>query len=156
MPRIPDDVRAAILDDIKAGQKSRNQIARDHHVGVGSVTNIAKHAGLTDAFDRSSTKNATEAARLDNAALRATTSRRLLEEANRFLDDLHRPHVAFNFGGKDNSYNEREMPEPPIADKRNLMTAAAIAIDKHLAVEKHDHSGESHASVDAWLDAMGA
>lgn len=155
MPRpIPDNVRLAILADIEAGRKSRNQIARDHNVSVGTVTNIAKRAGLTTAFDRSSTKNATEAAKVDNAALRAATSRRFLEEANHFLDDLHAPTLVFNFGGKDNTFNSKELPKPPTADRRNLITSAAVAIDKHLAVEKHDNSGEAHAAVDAWLQEM--
>ncbi|MER7206355.1 hypothetical protein ABT340_04750 [Streptosporangium sp. NPDC000239] len=154
MPRaIPDDVRDAILDSIRAGGK-RNAIARQHGVSVGTVTNIAQRAGLTGAFDRSATKNATEAKKADNAALRASTSRRFLEEANRFLDDLHRPALIWNFGGKDNTFNSKELPEPPTADKRNLIVSAATAIDKHLAVEKHDNSGESHAAVDQWLEGM--
>lgn len=155
MPRAIDDaVRDAILEDIRAGQKSRNQIARDHNVSVGTVTNIAKRSGLTSAFDRSATKNATEAARLDNAALRAATSRRLLEKANEFLDQMEQEHTAFNFGGKDNTFNSKVLPKPPVSDLRNLMTAAAVAIDKHIVIEKHDNSGESHAAVDQWLEEM--
>ena len=155
MPRpIPDDVRQAVIDDIRAGEKSRNQIARDHDVSVGTVTNIARRAGLTAAFDRSATKNATEAAKADNAALRASTSRRLLIKANELLDQMDQPHTAFNFGGKDNTYNEKQLSRPPVSDLRNLMTAAAVAVDKHLVIEKHDNSGESHAAVDAWLTEM--
>jgi transposase-like protein len=146
-------LRAAIAEAIKAGGK-RNEIAREHSVSPSTVSKIARDDGLTGAFDRSQTKNATEAARVDNAALRASTSRRFLEEANRFLDDLHKPHTAYNFGGKDNTFNSKEFPEPPVTDKRNLITAAAVAIDKHLAVEKHDNSGEAHAAVDAWLQEM--
>jgi transposase-like protein len=148
---LPDDKRAAILDDIKAG-KSRNEIAREHGVGAGTVTKIAQQNDL--AFDRSKTKNATEAARVDNAALRASTSRRFLEKANHLLDQMEQPHVAFNFGGKDNTYNEKRLDKPPVSDLRNLMTAAAVAVDKHLVIEKHDHSGDSQAAVDAWLQEM--
>ncbi|MFF4412131.1 hypothetical protein ACFYY8_06330 [Streptosporangium sp. NPDC001559] len=152
-PRIPDDVRDAILDSIHAGGK-RNEIARQHGVSPSTVSKIARDEGVTTAFDRTQTKNATEAKKADNAALRATTSRRFLEEANRFLDDLHRPALIWNFGGKDNTFNSKELPEPPTADKRNLIVSAATAIDKHLAVEKHDNSGESHAAVDQWLEGM--
>ncbi|TYB50248.1 helix-turn-helix domain-containing protein [Nonomuraea sp. PA05] len=144
-------VVVAILASIDAG-KSRNEVAREHQVSASTVSRIAAANART--FDRTKTKNATEAAKADNAALRASTSRRFLEEANRFLDDLHRPHTVFNFGGKDNTFNSKEMPEPPIADKRNLITSAAVAIDKHLAVEKHDNSGESNAAVDRWLTEM--
>jgi transposase-like protein len=148
---LTDTVIAAILASIDAG-KSRNETAREHEVSASTVSRIA--AANARSFDRSKTKNATEAARVDNAALRASTSRRFLEEANRFLDDLHKPHTAYNFGGKDNTFNSKEFPEPPVTDKRNLITAAAVAIDKHLAVEKHDNSGEAHAAVDAWLQEM--
>lgn len=148
---LDDTTRAAILVDIRAG-KSRNAIARDHQVSAGSVTKLAQEIGHR--FDRSKTKNATEAAKADNAALRASTSRRLLLKANEFLDQMDRPHTAFNFGGKDNTYNEKQLDRPPVSDLRNLMTAAAVAIDKHIVIEKHDNSGESHAAVDAWLSEM--
>lgn len=150
-PPLDPAKRQAILNDIKAGH-SRNRIARDHGVSGSTVSKLANTEGLS--FDRSQTKNATEAKKADNAALRAATSRRLLEKANEFLDQMDRPHLAFNFGGKDNTYAEKLLDRPPVGDLRNLMTAAAIAIDKHLAVEKHDNSGESHAAVDTWLSEM--
>ncbi|MEV4837774.1 winged helix-turn-helix domain-containing protein [Nonomuraea sp. NPDC049486] len=153
-PTIGDAKRTAILDDIRAGEKSARQIARDHGVAQSTVSKLAKDAGITNAFDRSKTKNATEAARADNAALRASTSRRFLEKANQLLDQMDQPHVAFNFGGKDNTYNEKQLDRPPVSDLRNLMTAAAVAVDKHLVIEKHDNSGESHAAVDQWLEEM--
>lgn len=146
--------RQAILDDIKAGEKSARQIARDHDVATSTVSRLAKATGEGDGWQRSQTKNATEAAKADNASLRAATSRRLLLKANEFLDQMDQEHTAFNFGGKDNTFNSKVLPKPPVSDLRNLMTAAAVAIDKHLVIEKHDNSGESHAAVDAWLEEM--
>ena len=67
MARIPDDKREAIAADIRAG-KARNQIALDHGVSAGTVTNIAGEFGLTEAFDRSATKKATEAKAVDHKA----------------------------------------------------------------------------------------
>jgi transposase-like protein len=137
-PRIPDAKRAEILADINAGTKGRNQIARDHDVSVSTVTKIAAEEGATTAFDRSQTKNATAAAVADSRAVRAATARRMLAKANELLDQMDQPHVVFNIGGKDNTYTEHLMDRPPTADLRNLMTCAAIALDKHLAIEKHD------------------
>jgi integrase len=72
MPKPLDETkRAAILADIRAGQKPRNQIARDHDVSPSTVTGVAKTAGITDAFDRSQTLKATRAKSDDNAAKRA-------------------------------------------------------------------------------------
>jgi transposase-like protein len=143
--RIPDHVRAAILEDIHAGHKSARAIARDHGVSIGTVSNIAKETDSADAFERSRTENATIARRADCAALRAATSQRFLDEANHLLDELHRPHIAFNFGGKDNTYAEHELRAPPPAEKRNLIVAAATAFDKHLAAERHDGKGDGDA-----------
>lgn len=153
MARIPDDKRRAIADDIRAG-KARNQIARDHHVSVGSVTNIARENQISDAFDRSATKRATEAAVADLKAERAVTSRRFLEETNRALDRLNRPYLVYAFAGKDGLYREHELELPPAGELRNLITSAAVAFDKHLAADKHDSDDQGLAAVDAWLRTM--
>lgn len=137
---IPATKRAAILAEVRAGAKGRNQIARDHGVSVGSVTKIAKDADLPEAFDRSLTKNATKAAVADNRAIRAATARRLLLKANDLLDQMDQPYTVFNIGGKDNTYAEHKMNRPPTADLRNLMVTAATALDKHLALDRHDTS----------------
>lgn len=146
------EVRAAILRDLRTG-KTRNRIARDRGVSPSTVTKIAGEEGIS--FDRSLTKSATEAAAADARAIRAATSRRFLDEANRLLDQMHQPHTAFNFGGKDNTYSEHGFPEPPVDAKRTLITAAAIAYDKHLAQERHDaDDGSGLSAVDAWLRGM--
>lgn len=124
--------------DIVAGAKGRNQIAREHDVSVGTVTKIAKESGATDAFDRSQTKNATEAVIADSRALRASTARRLIVKANDLLDQMDQPHIVFNIGGKDNIYTEQLMAKPPTGDLRNLMVTAATAIDKHIVLDRHD------------------
>jgi len=147
--------RAAILRDIKADGAKRNEIARKHGVSPGTVTGIAKTAGITDAFDRSSTKRATEAAVADNAEWRAATSRRFLGKCNDLLDQMDVPHLVFAFGGKENTYNEHQLDRPPTGDLRNLMVSAATAFDKHLAAERHAAGDESGvAAVDAWLRGM--
>lgn len=143
-PRIEDAKRSEILKDVKAGQKSRGQIARDHDVSTFTVSKVAKEAGITDAFNREQTENATRAAVADNRALRTELSRRMLEEAKRALDDMHGQYTVFSFGGKDNTYAEKTLPEPPTADKRNLMVIAATAVDKHIVIDRHD----SGAGVD--------
>lgn len=152
MARIPDDKRNAIADDIRAG-KPRNQIARDHDISAGTVTNIAREIGLTSAFDRSATKNATAAAVADNRAWRALTSRRFLKKANDLLDQMDQPHIVFNIGGKDNVYTEHLMDRPPTADLRNLIVSAATAFDKHLAQDRHDAGGDV-SEVESLLDSL--
>lgn len=132
MPRpIPDQVRDAILDDIRAGTKSRNQIARDHNVSVGTVTNIAKRAGLTSAFDRSATKNATAASIVDAASRRAQLAEKLIKLAELSMDQA----VA-------------ELGE---ASSRDAAVVLGIAVDKHRQLVDMDRDPEGLSAVDAWL-----
>lgn len=156
MPKaLPQHKRDAVLADIRAGQKSRNQIARDHEVSSSTVTKLAQDAGVTDAFDRSQTKRATEAAFADNKAWRAATSKRFLAKCNELLDQMDQPHIVFSIGGRDNIYTEHLMDRPPTGDLRNLMVSAATAFDKHLAADKHDADESADASaVDAWLESL--
>lgn len=137
-PRIPDDKRAAILADIKAGSLGNRRIADKHEVAPSTVSRLAAEAGIVGAFERSQTKNATEAVIADSRALRAATARRLIVKANDLLDQMDQPHIVFNIGGKDNIYTEQLMQRPPTGDLRNLMVTAATAIDKHIVLERHD------------------
>ncbi len=132
MPKPLDpDKRAAILDDIKAGTKSRNQIARDHGVSVSSVTKIARQEGLPGAFDRSRTRNATAAAVADHASRRAALAERLITLAETSMDQA----LAVL----------RE------ASARDAAVVLGIAVDKHRALVDMDRDPEGLAAVDAWL-----
>jgi len=147
--------RNAVLADIQAGQKSRNQIARDHGVSPGTVTNIARNAAITGAFDRSQLKDALQAKAVDDKAYRRATARRFLDKCNDLLDQMDQPHIVFSIGGRDNIYTEHLMDRPPTGDLRNLMVSAATAFDKHLAADRHDSDESADASsVDAWLESL--
>ncbi|GAB3224170.1 hypothetical protein GCM10027447_12520 [Glycomyces halotolerans] len=152
-PRIPDDKRAEILKDIESGKLSRNAIARKHHVGPATVSRIADEARLDQPFDRTETKNATEARQADNRARRAELSSRMLKKAGQLLDQMDRPHLAHSFGGKENSYNEHLLDKPPTGDLRNLMITAATAIDKHVVLEKVD-ADTGAETVGSLLDSL--
>lgn len=141
MPRPLDPAkRAAILADIQAGELGRNEIARKHRVGAGTVTKIAQDEGMTDAFDRSETEDATRARRVDLAAQRAEVSALFLRRAREALEQFDKPHVVFNIGGKDNTYTEHTLDRPTTGDMRNLATVAGIAVQRHLEIERADSS----------------
>lgn len=143
--RIPDEKRQAIRADIEAGN-TRNDVARKHGVSSSTVTKVAKEFGLT--FDRSATRAATEARRADLAARRAEVSAEFLRRAREALAQMDQPHLAFSFGGKDNTYNEKRLDSPPTGDKRNLMTIAGIGLQRHLDIERHDNdTGDSARSM---------
>jgi len=144
--RIPDETRETVLQDIRDG-KHRNAIARTHGVSEGWVTKLAQDNGLT--FDRAQIKNATEAIQADNAKRRAEVSSMFLAKAKELLTQIDQPHLVFNFGGKNNDYNQHTLEKPPPGDIRNLMISAATAFDKHLAAEKHDADSGAESAKSA-------
>lgn len=68
------------------------------------------------------------------AALRAEVSAKYLRKASELLDQMDEPHLVFSFGGKENTYNEAVPQRALPGDLRNLMTASAVAFDKHLKI----------------------
>lgn len=114
--RIPDDVRAAIADDVRAGLKSRNQIARDHNVSPQTVTNVATEIGVADPFSREHTKKATAARRDDQVGQRAGVAADLLSLGQKAMLKL---------AGQLDDLNPRE-----------LTAVMGVAFDKHVAMTK--------------------
>ena len=150
-PPLPPAVIAAVEADIRAGYP-RNEVARRNNVALASVSKIAAKAGLS--FDRSKTENATRARQADNKSRRAKLAEKFLKRADELLDQMDQSHLVFSFGGRDNTYAEHELDRPPVSDIRNMMTAAAVAVDKSIAIDRHDNTGGDHSAVDAWLDRM--
>ncbi|WP_242890783.1 hypothetical protein [Actinomadura litoris] len=135
-PRIDDATRAKVLKAIKAGKLSRNAIARKHGVSVGTVTNIAKAAGLTSAFDRSNgkTARATQARKFDALAARAKLLVDLYGDAQRFRERAWSPYTQIVVGQMGPELVTTKLP--PIRDQQAAYTALAIALDKALKIEE--------------------
>lgn len=150
-PPLTDSERARIRELHAQGMSAR-AIGRAIGRSQGAVSKNAAAMGLS--FDRAQTKAATGAKVADSAARRAETSRRFLDKANKLLDQMDRPHIAYNFGGKDNTYEEHQFDRPPVDALRTLMQAAAQAFDKHLAQDRHDADAGNLNEVDRWLAAM--
>ncbi len=139
--------RNAVLEDIKAGQKSRNQIARDHGISASTVTGIAKTAGLDSAFDRSLTLKATRAHQADNKAKRAQLQSDLLDDGQRLRKRAwsRYPVVVGGSQGAETVW----LDEPPLPDVRAAYTSIGIIVDKDRAYErdKTDEGSDHAASV---------
>lgn len=116
---------------------SRNTCRRyAGEVGVDFTAN--RKAGLEEA---------TQIQSLSLKQRRQKLAERMLDEADRLLDQLHQPHLAFSFGGKDNTYEEHELAAPPAADKKHLVGAAGILMQKHLEYIKHDSDNGASEAV---------
>jgi hypothetical protein len=132
------------IRELHAQGLGRNAIAREIGRAQRTVSVIAAELGLT--FDTSLTEDATRARVAQLAALRADTALDLHLDALKLTQSMWEPTRVFNFGGKDNTFASREVDEPPAADKKALMSAAGIALEKSLKlVPPADDSGAEDA-----------
>jgi hypothetical protein len=154
MPKaLAPDKRERILADIRAGDKSRNQIARDHHVAASTVGNIATQAGLAEAaFDRTHTVKGARAKAADNKARRAQLASDLLEDAQHFRKRCRSAYQVVTSSAE--GAEIVTLDEPPLPDVRAAYTAIGIAVDKGIAIEKHDVSDDAAAAQRSLLGQL--
>lgn len=104
-----------------------------------SKATISRHAQLLGlGWDRTQVARATKARAADNRARRAELEAGLLADAARLRAQLFAPTVAFNFGGKDNTYEEHDLEEPTFADKLKILQGIGVAVDRALRIAQHD------------------
>ena len=130
---------------------SRNDIARKLGRSGRTISRIAAELGLT--FERGpQVRAATEARKADARSRRAALAVALLDDAERLRGQLWQPAKVFNFGGKENTYNETTLNEPTFADKRNIMQAIGTAVDKSVKLDEYD----ADPGIDAAKSMLGA
>jgi transposase-like protein len=108
-----------------------------------TISRWAKDEGLR--FDRSQTDMATRAHTVDLAAARMELTQKLMVSASDALDSLDRPWLVFNFGGKENTYEEHYLDEVPVDARVKVHTLAGIAIDKATRILEKDNGGLEQA-----------
>jgi hypothetical protein len=140
---VTDQDRAEIIRLHSEGL-GRNEIARRTGRAQRTVSVICAEEGLV--FDVTMTEEATRHRVAQLAALRADTAVDLHLDALRLTQQMWEPATIYNFGGKENTYNEHYVDEPPTGDKKNLMAAAGIALEKSLKlVPPADDAGAEDA-----------
>ncbi|WP_460774231.1 helix-turn-helix domain-containing protein [Microbacterium sp. GXF7504] len=149
MSGIDSVTRARVIELAEAGM-SQAAIAREVGIARSSVGRICADAGIT--FDRSKTAAAVEAHRIDLKAERTALAGETAQRARAILDKLDRPHVVV--GWYQGEAFEHELAGPTSGDARNLAIAAAVLVDKHLALVKHDADDRDLPAVDRWLAQM--
>ena len=132
---IPETTRQ-LVKDLHAKGHSRNAIAKEAGVSAGTVTNICRAAGLD--FDRTATRAAVAARVIDLKDRRQQIMADLMGDAEKLRKQLWEPARLVNFGGKDNTLNETTLNEPLFVDKKNIMSAVGIALDRVVKLEAID------------------
>jgi IS30 family transposase len=130
------------LRALHAEGKSLGECAKVLGRSKGTIHDKAKALGLD--WDRERVAAATQAKVRDARARRAELAVNLLDDVDRLRKQLFAPTVAFNFGGRDNTYNEVNLDEPTFTDKLKIMQAVGAGIDRHLKLVEHD-SGNADA-----------
>lgn len=128
--------REEIIGWIREGL-SRNEIAKRAGRSGSTISGIAKAEGL-EFGNRTQVAAATQARQVDLRARRAEVMAILLEDAMRLRAQMWQPCTLHAFGGKDNSHNSVDLPEPVFADKLKLMQATASALGRHIDLATHD------------------
>lgn len=149
---LPEATKARIVELAQQPGATRNGVARELGVSPTSVSGVCARAGIT--FDTSGIKTATEARQTRLRAARAETAEKLLTKANELLDEIDKPFLAFNIGGKDNVYTEHPLDNAPSVDKKNLVQAASTALGRHLDLERYD-TDEGAKDAQAMLARLG-
>jgi transposase-like protein len=147
---LSEEVRAAIIADIEAG-KPRNQIARDHGVGRGTVSGLAKKI-KPDAFNRSATAAATEARVVDLAARRAAFAQQLLDLAEHVAARCTSAYVV-HIPVKNEVITMR-LGEPPLSEVKHGMAAVGIAVTQHINLLKYDTKPDEGNSGVSLVDRL--
>lgn len=122
----------------------RNQIARELGRSGRTISIISAKLGLS--YNRAATEEATRARMADLAERRAILAEELHTDAERLSARMWEPAKVFAFGGKDNTYAEEHVDEPPADAKKSLMAAAGIAIDRSLKLCPAQDDGGAEAA----------
>lgn len=118
----------------------------------GTVTRWAKEQGIeTVSVER--TRAGTEAAAVYSKARRQELTALLLEDAHKLRTQLWLPAKVINFGGKDNTLAETTLDEPLFVDKKNIMAAVGIAVDRVVKLEAVD-SDNGTAGAKSMLERL--
>lgn len=126
-----------------AGGLSCNAIARELGCAPSTVSRWAKGEGLS--FDRSQTAAAVAAHTVDLAAGRTRLAEKMLAASEAMLDRIDDEYVVYNFGGKDNTFEQRTLDSAPVEVRRNIITTAAITFDKLTRIVEKSDTGLDQA-----------
>ncbi|MBO1739680.1 helix-turn-helix domain-containing protein [Leifsonia sp. TF02-11] len=120
-----------------------NAIARELGVAPSTVSKWAKDTKRV--FDRTQTAAAVKAHTVDLAAGRIRLAEKMLNAAEAMIDAIDDPYLVYNFGGKDNTYNETLLDSAPVEVRRNIITTAGITFDKLSRIVENSGAGADDA-----------
>ena len=143
-------------DEALALYRTDGPTAVEKKLGIpkGTVTRWAKETGV-ETVSVSTTRAGTEAASVYAKSRRAELAKLLLDDAHRLREQLWQPARLVSFGGKDNTLAETMLDEPLFVDKKNILGAVGIAVDRVVKLEDYDKSpADSAAAAGSVVDKL--
>lgn len=152
--KIDDQKRATILQAIRdrAGTCSRAALAREFEVSASTVGNIARDAGLVDAFARTKTAAATRARSTDLADRRARLAERMLdlaESIGKRLDSSYEVIVQTQ-----HDVFREMLGQPPLKEVKDGMAAVGTAVKAHMELIRFDTKDGGSSAAIALVDVL--
>lgn len=143
MPRTFDDEMRASARELHSQGVGCNAIAKQLGFAASTISAWAKSEGLT--FERAQTELAVRARSVDLADARTQLAQKMAVAASDLLDQLDGPYLVYNFGGKDDTYEEHLLDAAPVDVVRSAVTTAGIAFDKLTRIVERDAGGADAA-----------
>jgi hypothetical protein len=132
-PPLTAKQRATILK-LHADGLGRNQIARTTGLGAATVTKVIHEAGLS--FDRTATKAAVEARRIDLADARTRLTERLYTRATSILDRLEADTYTAVMRASFGEEKPQTLQFVPARDERDLAAALGVLATQAARLEQ--------------------
>lgn len=153
---LTDQERARIVELIQSG-KGCVETSKIVGRSPDTVSRIANAIGHRFGETNLSRAHASRSAYC--AERRAAIAERLVEEVDLLLDELHGEYLVFNFGGKDNTYEEHLLSEPPTEVKRALVQSVRDAMRTVIEIDRHDaktDEGKAKGLLERLFDGLAA
>jgi len=145
---VSDAERQQIIEAIRSGLSCR-QVAKQFGRSTDTISRIARDIGWD--FGQTNVQRAHEINARYGAEWRADMRQKLAEESMRLLEDMRKPSLVYNFGGKENSYNEHLLDEPDGLTKRSLMQSVSTALQTILRFDAADKTSGNRGLLDVWF-----
>lgn len=146
---LTDDERAEIVELLERGL-SCGAIAKQVGRSGDTVSRIARDVGHR--FGRSNSLRAQEARSAYCAERRADIAAAATERAEQVLQRMEGPHRVFNFGGRDNTFNEEILDQPPVDAQRAMAQTIRDLMRTVIEIHRLDTKADEGVSdVDDWL-----
>lgn len=114
--------------EMHAADASCREIAKALDVAPSTISRWAEREGLS--FDRAQTQAASKAHAIDMEATRLRLVAKASHRSEQMLDTLEDPYLVYNFGGKDNTYEEHTLDQAPVDVWQKAVSTANAVVDR--------------------------